>query len=136
MKLRDGKACLPLQLGLAAGLLCLAGSGWAVQRGTGGAAEAQYRQERQACMSGQSNQERATCLKEAAAALAEARRNRLSDGGDRADYQRNALARCDVQPESEREDCRALVRGEGVSSGSAEQGGVIRERRVRVPAPR
>lgn len=135
MQLSYQRIRLPLQLGIAAGLLCIGAVASAAHRGAGGgAAEAQYRQDRQACNSSESNQDRATCLKEAAAALAESRRNRLSDGG--ADYQRNALARCDVQPEADRADCRALARGEGVTRGSVEQGGVIRERTTRVPAPR
>ena len=104
--------------------VCWAGSASAADRGA--SAQAAYRAERAACMSGQSQQDRATCLKEAAAAMAESRRGGLTTG----DFQRNALARCDAQPESEREACRALARGEGASSGSVEQGGVIRERRT------
>ena len=44
--------------------------------GAAGAADAQarYQQDRAACMSGQSNQDHATCLREAGAALAQARR--------------------------------------------------------------
>ena len=114
------------QLALVLGICC-AGAASAAERG--GSAQAAYRAERAACMSGQSQQDRATCLKEAAAAYAEARRGGLTAG----DFQRNALARCDAQPESEREACRALARGEGASSGSVEQGGVIRERRTVTP---
>lgn len=106
---------------------CWAGSAFAAEGG--GSAQATLRAERAACMSGKSQQDRATCLKEVAAAHAESRRGGLTTG----DFQQNALARCEVQPQSEREACRALARGEGASSGSVEQGGMIRERRVVTP---
>ncbi len=118
---------LQLQLTLVLGFCCTGAMAATAERGSG--AQAAYRAERAACMSGQSQQDRATCLKEVAAALAESRRGGLTTG----DFQRNALARCDAQPESGREACRALARGEGTSSGSVEQGGVIRERRTVTP---
>jgi hypothetical protein len=59
-------------------------------------AEARYRQDRAMCESGQSQQDRATCLREAGAALAEARRGRLDDSP--AQYQKNALIRCEGLP--------------------------------------
>lgn len=121
--IRSSRLLPSLALLLATGATGIAG---AAERG---GAQAAYRAERAACMSGESQQDRATCLKEAAAALAESRRGGLTSG----DFQQNALARCNAQPASEREACRALARGEGVSRGSVEQGGVIRERRVRVP---
>src|SRR4051812_29367272 len=58
-------------------------------------AQSTYQADRAACMKGQTNQERQTCLREAAAALAESRRGGLNDRG--ADYERNKLARCDAQ---------------------------------------
>ena len=133
MKSPNRSIPLLAQLALAIGALCAASAAAAATRGAA-AADAQYRSERAACLSGQSQQDRTTCLREAAAARDEARRNRLDDGAG-ADYQRNALARCDVQPAAERDACRALARGEGVSRGSAEQGGIIRERTTIVPAP-
>ena len=45
-----------------------------------GSPEATYRYEREKCLSGRTHQDRATCLKEAGAALAEARRGRLDNG--------------------------------------------------------
>ena len=47
-------------------------------------AQARYQQERAACLAGQTGQDRATCLKEAGAALAEARRGKLSEDQSRA----------------------------------------------------
>lgn len=99
------------------------------------AIDAQFRQERAACMAGQSAQDRSTCLREAAAALVEARRGALADHASADDYRRNALARCQAQPEKDREDCRALVLGDvTMTSGSVEQGGIFRERVTTVPA--
>ena len=63
-------------------------------------AQARYRQDRAACMSGQSHQDRATCLREAGAALQEAKRARLGDG--QGSYERNRLVRCERLTAEER----------------------------------
>ena len=88
-------------------------------------AEARYRQERAMCESGQSQQDRATCLREAGAALAEARRGRLDDG--LAPYQKNALIRCEGLPSEERDACQARMHGQGTTRGSVAEGGIYRE---------
>jgi hypothetical protein len=94
-------------------------------------AQALYKQERAACMNGTSNQDRATCLKEAGAALGEARRNALgTSSGD--SLARNRMARCDALPAQEREDC-ALRMEHGTMSGSARDGGILRE--IERPVP-
>lgn len=95
-------------------------------------AQAQYQQDRAACMSGQSNQDRATCLKEAGAALAEARRGGLDDG--QGQLRRNAKDRCNALTGDERTDCMARMRGEGTVSGSVGGGGILREKRTIEPA--
>lgn len=92
-----------------------------------GALEATYQQERQKCLSGRSHQDRATCLQEAGAALAEARRGRLDNGVSEREMAENRLARCKVQPPAERAACERLARGEGSVSGSVEGGAVIKE---------
>ena len=88
-------------------------------------AQATYNSERAACMSGQSGQDRATCLKEAGAALQEARRGNLNDG--KVDYDSNRLSRCDQQPAADRADCVRRMNGEGTTSGSVQGGGIYRE---------
>lgn len=88
-------------------------------------ANARYKADRAACNSGQSNQDRATCLKEAAAALKEAKRGHLNDNQDT--YDQNALTRCNKLPEQDRDACQRRVKGEGTTSGSVESGGVLRE---------
>lgn len=95
-------------------------------------AQARYQQDRAACISGQSYQDRATCLREAGAALQEAKRERVRDSGSA--YEQNRLIRCDRVAAGDREDCLRRMRGEGTVSGSVESGGIYRELRTTVPA--
>ena len=88
-------------------------------------AQARYQAERARCNSGQSQQDQTTCLREAGAAYEEAKRGRLDDG--RAQYQQNALARCEVLPAEERSACHARMQGQGTTRGSVESGGIYRE---------
>jgi hypothetical protein len=88
-------------------------------------AQSRYQHDRAACESGQSNQDRATCLREAGAALEEARRGRLNDSP--AQYQQNALIRCNALPTEERDGCQARMQGQGVTRGSVAEGGIYRE---------
>jgi hypothetical protein len=96
-------------------------------------AQARYQQERAACLSGQSHQDQTTCLREAGAALEEARRGRL-DTGQAARYEENALQRCSVLPPEDRSACRARLQGQGTVRGSVAEGGIYREYIVREPA--
>ena len=77
------------------------------------------------CAYGQTSQDRATCLKEAGAALVEARRGGLDDG--RGQLEKNRLLRCDNQPPQDRDDCVRRMNGEGITSGSVDGGGILRE---------
>lgn len=95
-----------------------------------GSAAANYRQERQKCLTGQTHQDRATCLKEARNAYADARRGRLDHGETPAQLTTNALKRCSVHPAADREACERMVRGEGSVNGSVEGGGILREMRT------
>ena len=89
--------------------------------------------EQTSCARHTSAEDRKTCLREAGAAKAEARRGELRVPG--ADYERNSMQRCQTLPADDQEACRARVRGEGTSSGSVEGGGIYRETREIVPAP-
>jgi hypothetical protein len=89
-------------------------------------AQARYQQERANCLSGNTQEDRATCLKEAGAALVEARRGGLTSPG--AQQRENATDRCKVLSGAERSDCYARMRGEGTTSGSVEGGGILREK--------
>ena len=97
-------------------------------------AQARYQQERAICLSGQSPQDRATCLKEAGAALAEARRGGLDS--DSASFKANQRQRCDQLSGAEQQDCVARMQGRGSTQGSVSGGGILRElvtREVMVP---
>ncbi len=87
--------------------------------------------QRARCLSGQSHQDRATCLREAAAARDESRRGGLT-GSD--NYRANALARCDRVPPADQAECRKRIE-QGATSGSVEGGGVLREHVTREVAP-
>lgn len=84
-----------------------------------------YQSEVQACMSGKTQQDQATCLKEARNAQADKRRGVLDTAGS---LEANAGARCDVHTISEdRAACRARVMGMGDIDGSVAAGGLVRE---------
>jgi hypothetical protein len=101
-------------------------------RGTDADAQARYQRDRAACMAGQTtNEDRATCLREAGAALAEARRGNLTDGDGQ--LRQNAKDRCKVLTGDERADCIARMNGAGTVSGSVAGGGVLREKVTIVP---
>ena len=128
-----GSKSTPL-LGLSAfavGAMLISGIAAAATAGISDA-QARYRQERATCMSGQSHQDRATCLKEAGAALQEAKRGYLDDG--QSPYEQNRLMRCAAHPAGDREDCVRRMRGEGTVTGSVEGGGIYRELRTTMPA--
>ena len=109
-------------------------SAMAAQSETMRAAQATYQAERKACLEGRTSQDRATCLKEAGAALDEAKRNPGGSGEGRDQRQRNALARCEAVPAADQADCRRMARGEGTRSGSVAGGGVVKELVTTVPA--
>jgi hypothetical protein len=100
---------------------------------TAGDAGSRYSRERTACTDGTSQQDRATCLKEAGAALDEARRGRLEAGNMPSNA--NATARCNALPAKDRSDCVARINGAGTTSGSVREGGIYRELVTTTPAP-
>jgi hypothetical protein len=84
-----------------------------------------YQSEMRACMSGATQQDRDTCMKEARNASAEKRRGRLETYGA---HESNAMARCDVhQGGEDRAACRARIMGMGEVDGSVAGGGLLRE---------
>lgn len=83
------------------------------------------RQERAACLDGRSPQDRSTCLKEAASARAEARRQVLGNGETAAQLRANALQRCQRVNDDDRAACERMVLGAGERSGSVAAGGVL-----------
>lgn len=99
-------------------------------------ARADYEAMRAACMSGQTtHQDQANCLREAGAALEEARRNRLTRGTTSSDFEANAMRRCERVPAHRRDECMALRDSSAVTvQGSVEGGGILRQRTLRYPA--
>ena len=101
---------------------------------TGRVSEARnaYQAERARCLGEPATEDRTACLREAGAALAEAKAGRLAAGTD---FEQNRLARCDVHKvQAEHDYCLRRMRGEGKVSGSVEGGGILRELTVVVPA--
>ncbi len=95
-------------------------------------AQANYQRDRAACLSGNTNQDRATCLREAGAALVEARRGGLTSTDD-GTYVKNSMDRCVPLPAADQEDCVRRMQGEGTVVGSVEEGGIYRELHRTVP---
>jgi hypothetical protein len=98
----------------------------ALARSSDADARARYASERAACLKGSSNQDRATCLKEAGAALQEARRGQLATAAG-SELESNRVARCEVQRGADRDDCVLRMQGAGTAPGSAQGGGILRE---------
>ncbi len=123
-------------LRLAAIAACVAASFLAATAATAGpgmtSAQAQYEKDRAACVTGNTHQDRATCLREAGAALVEARRGGLTTK-DRSTYVENSMERCVPLPAADQEDCVRRMRGEGIVRGSVEEGGIYRELRRTIP---
>lgn len=90
-----------------------------------------YERERANCLTGQSSEPRDICLREAAAAYAQARKGKLSAPGDGPEqWAANTLRRCQAQPQEDREVCERRVR-EGQVSGSVQGGGQLTTLTVR-----
>jgi len=99
------------------------------------ASEARQRtlEERARCMKIAADEARRTCLREAGAAQVEARRGTLVE--PRENYESNRLMRCSYYRDpQERSYCERRMRGEGTVSGSIEEGAIVRELVVTVPA--
>jgi hypothetical protein len=119
--------------GAAALFALCAHTAFAAAPGPAAAVDARYQQERAKCLDGTSNQDRATCLKEAGAARDAAKRGLLSTGDET--YRRNEKARCEALSGDEARDCLARMKGQGTTSGSAQAGGIYRELKTREDKP-
>lgn len=92
---------------------------------TGIDATGSYQSEVQACLSGATQQDRDTCMKEARNARAEKQRGRLETYGQ---LEANAMARCNAHGSGEDQAaCRARIMGMGSVDGTVADGGLIRE---------
>lgn len=97
--------------------------------------QARYQQDLAECEAQQATQDLAACRLEARNALAEAKRNLLSETTANL-FEKNQLKRCRVFKGDDREACEARVRNEGSSTGSVQSGGILREvvRPIAAPA--
>ena len=113
----------PLSLALVGALLAASTLAMA-QPSPAADAHARYEQERQKCMTNNTQDSLATCLREAGAAQDAARKGQLSNPGPQAAD--NATQRCSVfQNADEQAEC--VRRVQGPASGSVSEGGVLRE---------
>ena len=136
--LRAGSLCA-----ISAVLSVCAAAAMAVAETPAADIQLRYQQERARCLEGNSNQDRATCLKEAGAARDEARKGQLNDGD--AKYRSNARDRCNALTGDEARDCLTRMKGKGpaitnatttnTTSGSAQSGGILRETVTRETKP-
>lgn len=132
MKFCKSSLTVSFRMVLAAGGLLLAtGGAMAADGDRRGSNSGAIAQERQNCMDGKTNQDRATCLREAGAAKQESQRGNLRDTGD---YSSNASKRCETLPADQKADCERRSMGEGNVSGSVGSGGVVRELVTPIPA--
>jgi len=118
----------------AVALLAMTAATAQVATGTTGIdASGSYQQEVRSCMTGKTQQDQATCLREARNAQADKSRGVLDNAT--ASFESNAAARCDVLAGEDKAACQARMLGYGNTTGSVAAGGVLREvETVVVPA--
>ncbi|WP_306545508.1 hypothetical protein [Malikia spinosa] len=95
-------------------------------------AQARFKQEMANCASGNTSQDKDSCMREARSALAEVRRGVPDRPGK---LEADTRQRSEVHQGEPRDACEARLRGEGSATGSVEGGGVLREITRPAPAP-
>lgn len=113
-----------VSFGVAALLAVTAATAQVATGTTGIDATGSYRHEVQSCLSGMTQQDQATCLREARNAQAEKQRGALDNG---APLEANRMARCDALAGEDKAACQARMMGYGNTTGSVAGGGVLRE---------
>lgn len=126
----------PLRALVAAGALAVAAAAAMAQGPVDRSAiEAQFKLDRQVCLSGQTMQaSRSACLYDARLAREAALRGELG-GESRVALERNRVLRCDAIPDDSEDECVRALNGEGEVTGSVEQGVIVRELIVVEPVP-
>ncbi|NVO04761.1 MAG: hypothetical protein HXX19_01795 [Rhodoferax sp.] len=118
---RTTRRCGPVLLAA----LLLLGAAAAQADAANDARQRVYQQERAHCLSGQSNQDQETCLREAGAAL---QQNMVGQSApNAAQLGVDAVRRCDAFGGDARASCLARMDGQGSVQGSVEGGGILRE---------
>ncbi len=80
--------------------------------------------ERSACLNGQTQQDQATCLREANNAAQDKSQGKLTTEGP---LGANAVKRCEPLAANDRAACEARILGQGSTAGSVAGGGLIRQ---------
>ena len=126
------RGCYPLLLGALVALSCSTLK--AQSRQELEEAQARFKQEMADCVSGNTSQDKDSCMREARAALAEVRRG-VSGRPEKTEAKSEAAApqRCEVHQGEQEGACGGRMRGEGSATGSVEGGGILRE--ISTPAP-
>jgi hypothetical protein len=127
MTARDSARSLKslVSFGVAALLAVTAATAQVASGTTGIDASGSCQHELQSCLSGKTQQDQATCLKEARNAQGDKKRGLLDNAGGR--FEANATARCDVLAGEEKAACQARMMGFGSTTGSIAGGGLLRE---------
>jgi hypothetical protein len=84
-----------------------------------------YQQDRQLCLSGQSQQDQASCLREAGAARQQ--NMATKNPPDAEQLLANSLQRCATFTGDAHQSCLARIQGQGKVYGSTAEGGILRE---------
>jgi hypothetical protein len=109
-----------------AALLAVTAAAAQVATGTTGIdASGSYQREVNSCLTGRTQQDQVTCLREARNAQGDKKRGLLDNAGGR--FEANAVARCDVLTGENKAACQARMMGFGSTSGSVSGGGLLRE---------
>lgn len=114
-----------MSFGVAALLAVTAATAQVATGTTGIDATGSYQHEVQSCLTGKTQQDQDTCLREARNAQADQKRGLLDNA--QAQFDANAVARCDVLTGEDKAACKARVMGFGNTTGSVAGGGVLRE---------
>ena len=105
-----------MSFGVAALLAVTAATAQVATGTTGIDATGNYQHEVQSCLTGNTQQDRETCLREARNAQADKKRGLLDNA--RRPFDANAVARCDVLTGEDKAACKARVMGFGNTTGS------------------
>ena len=116
-----------LYFGAVALLAVSAASAQVVTGTTGIDASGSFQQELNACMTGKTQQDKDTCVREARNAQADKKRGVLENASSNADLQTNAVARCNALSGEEKAACELRVNGYGSTSGSVAGGGALKQ---------
>lgn len=113
---------------------CFFSAGAFAANGSGADIQAKYQSDIARCNAGQTNQDIATCKREAGAALEEAQRKRLTTHQNQS-FQSNATARCQSLPANMQSDCMAQMSAGSNTriQGSVAGGGILRTTEIPIP---